>query len=587
MDKKRTLDLADKFQRFCNAAVTIIMIILTGYLFLISIFNTSMINFAEIIFSDSWVACEKTVYLTDNPLVHIAAISLIFLCGYLINVRIHTPSEKMMKRILITIHIIVFFVMFISIFLYVYEPVFDQYTTLKATYNLINSWYYDWQIGGVNYVHSWMNSLVLFFTIPVYLFGMHGSLIAIRIFNLVMFILASYSFYGFCKETKLNSVAASLIFVLYLPASLYVFFIYGNMAGMSLSVFAIWKAVCYLNHKCKKDAILCALSIVAAALFKDHALIVFIAILIVIGIYGIISRSWKQLLWLVVFITLYMGSCMVVDTVIESVTGEEIPNAMDVYGHLYMGICEGELANGWYNDADLSLLSLCNFDFEQYKPISKSLFQMRWKSLWNDPSYAINFFAKKTASQWNNPTFQGLWILQRMLLKNTDENIESRPSLLLIDGSFPNMLFYYIYNLIQSLVLFGSLCYFVFESKKAPLSSLIPAIAFIGGFIFLFFWEAKAQYTLMFFVMLFPYVTTGFQSLYRGLTGLTDPEKRKKWYQSGKVIFLEVLLLLVLLISVADTPFFNDTMKLGTDDEYYNEFLEASVYYFGEIYDMD
>lgn len=574
-----------KFLQFCNITVTVIMIIFTGYLFLISVFNTSMINFYEIL--EDYSLSEKTVYLTDSPLFHIAAISLIILAGYLIAPYFRIRSKETAKHILIAVHIVVFFVMLISIFVYNYEPIYDQYNVLKTTYNFINGHYYDWQKGGYNYMYPGLNSLILSFVPLVYVFGLDGSIIAIRIFNLGMFMLASYSFYGFCKETKLNSFITSVIFILYMPTALYIFFIYGNMASLSLSISAIWLAVLYLNHKKKKHAILCLAALIGSFLFKDSGIITFIAILIVLGIYTITSRNWRQLLWIPIFFIIYIGSNAAVNNIMETITGETVPRDADIYGHLYMGISENNRANGWYNDFTLGALIEYDFDFEQYQALSQTLYKQRVEILRNNPSYAVNFFAKKTASQWNNPTFQCIWTLQYMLLRNTLDNKECKPSSLLIDGSFSNMIFYYIYNMVQSIILFFSLCYFVFESGKAKLSSQIPAITFIGGFIFLFFWEAKAQYTLLFFILLFPYAATGFTALFKELFSLTGPDKRKQWYRSKIVIFLGFLLGIILLLSITDIQPINNTIKLGTDDDYYNDCLEQSVYYFSQFYNID
>lgn len=566
------------FLRFCNTTVTVIMIVLIGYLFLLSIFSTCMIN--------SYAGFEKVVYLTDSPLFHISAIIMILLIGYLAASRMHTFSKKMMIRLLIILHIAVTIVIFIAILIYDYAPIWDQDLVLNSSYNLINADYSNWQFAGHNYLHPWMNSLTLLFVPPVYLFGMHGSIIAIRIFNLAMFLLASLSLYGFCKETKLRSVITSSIFILYLPVGLYIFFVYGNMASLSLSLFAIWMVVRYLNHKHIKDALFCAITISLAALFKDHALIAFIAIMIVMGICSITSRCWKQLLWLPVFVMIYMGCSLTVDTVIETVTGEEIPSAMDIYGHLLMGISEGERANGWYNSMDSELMEQYNYDYDTYNTEVKAAYLQRLDIFLNDPAYAADFLIKKNASQWINPTFEATWNIQYMYYYGMLGRVGYTPCFLFIDGFPANMLFYYIFNLIQSIVLFGCLCFFIFESKNASLATLLPAITFIGGFIFLFFWEAKAQYTLLFFIMLFPYSAAGLISILQKLITLTASGSKKLWYRSKEVVFLGVLLGIILLLAVTNVKPINNAFKLGTDDEFYDECMEQNVLYYSRLLEI-
>ena len=579
----------NKFLQFCINVVAVIMIILTGYLFLLSIFGTSMINV--------YVGYETTVYLTDNPLLHISAIILILLLGYLLSSSLQLPilSKERAVKILIGIYGITAVIMMIAIFICNYLPVTAQYWTLDAANRLITADYSFWEHSGFSYIYPMLNSLILFLVPEVFFFGMEGGTIAFRIFNLIMLFLSSYFLYGFCKETKLKGTAVSLLYILYLPLSLYVFFIYGNVASLSFSILAIWMSVRYLTHHKTKDILLCIFAITAGILFKDTTIITMIAILIVLGVYSIISHQWKQLLWIPVFILVYMVSCLAVDTIIENITHEDVPAGMSPYGHLTMGLSEGtpdngNRANGWYNNFTLDTLIACDFDYDLYQEITKAAFLQRSKVFWSDPSYAIEFLAKKTASQWNNPTFQSIWIHQQML---SDDDLADYS--LYVDGSTTNMVFYYIFNLLQSLILFGSLCYFIFEARKASLASLIPAITFIGGFIFLLFWEAKAQYTLLFFVMLFPYAVTGLISLSNGLTSLiqscnpktdnTQTTNSKEWYRSKEIIFLGLILCIILLLSLIHTESINNTIKPGTADAdaLYEYYLEQNVNYYNQF----
>lgn len=570
------------------------MTILTGYLFLLSIFGTSMITGHEEIASiiPEGFHYETTAYLTDSPLLHISAIVLIFLLGFLAVSHLNIPAPKNVGKLLIVLHLLITALMLIAIFICNYLPVTAQYWVLDSANRLINSDYSFWEQSGFSYIYPWLNSLTLFLVPEVAFFGMEGGATAFRIINLGMFILASYSFYGFCKETKLNGAITSILFIFYLPLELYIFFVYGNIACLSFSLYAIWMAVRYLNHNRITDAILCAVSISIAALFKDYALIMLAAILIVLTMHGITSRQWKKLIWLPIFIAIYLFCSTSVNLIIEGITKEEVPSGMDIYGHLTMGISEGTSdnggrANGWYNNFTFDALAACGYDYDLYRAVTKEAFIQRSKTFLSDPSHILAFFAQKTASQWNNPTFQSIWIHQQML---TDDELADYS--LYIDGSTANMIFYYIFNLVQSLILFGSLYYFVFESRKASLASLLPAIAFIGGFIFLLFWEAKAQYTLLFFVMLFPYAVTGLISLSGSLTNLvksvsskTDNAQTinsKRWYCSKEIIFLSLLLCIILILSVINTETINNTIKLGTDDDVYNYYLEQNVNYYNQ-----
>lgn len=561
--------------RMSVIVVTVFMTAITGYLFLLSIFGTSMITF--------YSGYETTFYLTDSPLLHISAIIMTFLIGALAAPYIRMFSERMKKNGLIIIHSVMFVLMLFSIFSYAYYPVWDQMDIMNSINGIINSDYSSWKHAGFMYIYPGLNSLVLLLTPPVYLFGFRGGIIAIRILNLVMFFLSSYSVYQFCKEIKVSGIITSILYVCYLPLMLYVFFIYGNITSLSLSTFAVWMAVRYLNDGQKKHIILCAAAMAVSILLKDSAWITMIAILIVLFIYGIADRQLEKILWIPIFIALYLFCNMSFNHLAERITGEEIPSGMSPYGHLTMGISEGSRANGWYNGFTRETLEACGYDYEIYADAAKNAFLQRSETFWSDSSYVCDFFVRKTASQWNNPTFESTWILQDMLYQTAMNRIDCNPAALFIDGSSTNMIYYYIFNLLQSIILFGSLCFFIFESRNSSLASLIPAIIFIGGFIFLFFYEAKAQYTLLFFVMLFPYAPTGFLSLFRNIKKLTIDGNKKYFYRSKTAVFLGVLLFLILFISAMDPKNAGSAFKLGVDDEYYNECLEQHNEFYNKI----
>ena len=113
----------------------------------------------------------------------------------------------------------------------------------------------------------------------------------------------------------------------------------------------------------------------------------------------------------------------------------------------------------------------------------------------DNPVYAMEFFTKKNLSQWNNPTFQSLWV-NKISNKGLTKNI-------LIE----------FMNVTQTLILIGATLYIITDYKniKGPLLFLI--IVFIGGFLFHIIWEAKCQYTITYFILLIPYSVKGYDSI--------------------------------------------------------------------------
>lgn len=566
-----------RFQLFCNITIRAFMIPILLWLFLLSIFGTCMIN-------PYLGDYETTTYLTDQPFVHISAILMIFLLGYLL--LLHPKrAERIFSvvkntHMLLWIHILVAILMLTAIFVCRYQPISDQYYCLYSAANFMEGDYTSWKPGGYLYNYPMLNALTLLFIPFIALFGVEEAAIAFQVFNLVLLLMASYSLYRFCKTVSLKSFAASLLFVLYLPMTFYCFFIYGNIASLSLSIFSLWKIAAYLKEKHIRDIVCSAAAITIACLLKGTAIIPLIAILIILTVSAVIQKQPKLLLLLPVYlIFLYCGN-LAVNLTIEGITHEKVSQGLSYYGWLATGISEGTWADGWFNNYMPNLLEDCNFDLDLFAVEAKAAFHRDAAKFWSDPSYFIPFVARKTASQWNNPTFQSLWIQQEMLLRHNPPygagGFEARiPESLCLDGSPTNMIFYFIFNLLQSIILFGSLCFFLFDAKKASLTSLLPAATFIGGFLFLFFWEAKAQYTILFFVFLFPYAVSGFPTFLKRLLNLKES---KSWYRSKEVIFLGILLGSILLLSLTNTAPVNDTLKLGRADQtaFYNYYLQQN-----------
>lgn len=562
-----------RLHRFCNTLVSTIMILILSFLFYLSIFGSSMFN--------AYIGDETTVYLTDQPFLHLSAIFLIFLSGYLLFLHPHITTRifavMQNPHFLLMIHIPVTILMLIAIFICRYQPVSDQFNCLYSAAYLLEGNYFSWETAGYLYIYPSLNGLTLLCVPFIALFGAEGGAVAFQVFNLVMLLMASYSLYRFCKTVGFNGPSVSLLFILYLPMTLYCFFVYGNMSSLSLSILSLWKIADFLKEKHIKDAVYSAAALTAACLLKETAIIPLIAILIILVVSAVIQKQPKLLLLLSVYLIFLYGGNLAVNLTIEGITHEEVSPGLKYYGRLTMGISEGERADGWYNSYTINLLKDCGYDLDLYAAESEDAFWQHARDFWSSPSYFIPFLARKTASQWNNPTFQSLWIQQQMLRRNPPYGgFEARtPEFLCLDGSPANMIFYFIFNLMQSIILFGSLCFFLFDAKKVSLTSLLPAVTFIGGFLFLFFWEAKAQYTILFFVLLFPYSVSGYPAFLRRLINLKG---NRSWYRSKEGIFLGILLGSILLLSITDTAPINDTIKLGRADQtaFYHYYLQQN-----------
>lgn len=99
----------------------------------------------------------------------------------------------------------------------------------------------------------------------------------------------------------------------------------------------------------------------------------------------------------------------------------------------------------------------------------------------------------------------------------------------------------------HSIYLFGLLLYVIYFKKKKELSGAIPLITFIGGFLLHIFWEAKCQYTLIFFAGLLPYSFAGYRYTVFHI-GSWLQKKKQYWLQrtnlwKGAAVLLSVAII--------------------------------------------
>ena len=182
--------------------------------------------------------------------------------------------------------------------------------------------------------------------------------------------------------------------------------------------------------------------------------------------------------------------------------------------------------------------------------------------------YAKTYFANKTASQWNNPDFQCFWISQ---VRGTD--IEESPWVSWVLSMQGNKVLSAYLNILQTVILFGVVI-FIFCRKNDYTSKnmLLVMMVFVGGFIFHMFWEAKCQYTIPYFVMLFPFSVKGYMVAVSALCNKNLKENLKKNIKNNVFKYLIIYAAALLILFV---PAINEFYRLKTDEAGWKEYAES------------
>lgn len=452
------------------------------------------------------------------------------------------------------------------------------------------------EAGEYLFCYPFQSGIVLFYYILSRIFG-DGNYVAMQFVNLFALTVIYYLLYKifgrFWKREGKMLIISYLALVLWIPMMFYVTYLYGILPGMACSLGALYLALCYLKSRKWWYMFPAALLIGMATVLKMNCLIYLIAIGCFLA-YDAIDALWiskkkgKQWLVSLVFIAVMglgvYGCNQATNAYVEHLSGYEMPEGEVMLSWVVMGLQEAPNAPGNYNGYNGNVFFDNDFNTELATEQSKADLKAILKSMIEHPiGRGVTFFARKTAYQWNDPTFIAL------------ERMEGRKSTIhvspwvrdLIEGK-GRVVLSVILNLVQTVILTGMLFYLFFTRKSRNLNELIAAVVFLGGYLFHMVWESSASYTIPYFILLIPYAVKGFAEYGvwadTAFAWMTDkPAEQKKtdvklWFSKKNIPLISVLAVaIVLLVIFMQTNLFERTIALDDGEDAFRQFYQIEV----------
>ena len=206
---------------------------------------------------------------------------------------------------------------------------------------------------------------------------------------------------------------------------------------------------------------------------------------------------------------------------------------------LVMGLSESDRAPGWYNKYSYSILKECGWDTEKAKERIKADLAVRLEAFAAEPGSLSRFLLQKTLSQWNEPSFESIWISEvkehQSALPEFAESVYDGAA-----GTAFSAWFEHMVSFLYAAFALGMLVSFL-AVKKRPgcvpreslsggsyASALLLPLLILGGFCYHLLFEAKSQYTLLYYVMMFPYAAFGLARMEEGAERLLAAFKHKE-----------------------------------------------------------
>lgn len=575
--------MRNSFEKTINILIRAILAVVVFVLFLHSIFSTSFIG--QIPGEDGGIQ-DHTLNIADSPFLHL----LILLILTVLLVALYRIFGKRKIQINLRAAFLMtaaagFFLGLAWILCTRLLPGSDpaKVCRVAAEWTEGNFSSFEQSVDGEEgylFKYPFQSGIVLFYYLVMQLLGTENY-VGLQAVNLLMLAISYYLLVQilgrFWKEDKAALVFAHAALVLWLPYMFYVTYPYGIMPGMACSLGAVFCAVRYLETRRPWYMLPAALLMGLATVFKMNCLIYLVAVGCFL-VYDALDGLLKKKTWLISLVFLavmglgVVGMNRAVNSYVEHLSGYEMPEGQVMLSWVVMGLQEAPKGPGNYNGFNGNVYTESNYDTALANERSMDELKRRLQWMGEDPvNNGLVFFARKTAYQWNDPTFISL---DRMAGRKSEITIAPIVKSL-IEGKGCSYLSV-VLNVVQTLILTGALFYLLFMDKKAKLYELILYVVFLGGFLFHLVWEASASYAIPYFVLLIPYAVRGFAEYVRWadkawswLLGESAGQKRedvREFFSGKKGVCLGVAALAIMfLIWFGQTDLFRRTIALNDD----------------------
>lgn len=383
--------------------------------------------------------------------------------------------------------------------------------------------------GGYLFRYPFQAGIILFYYLLSFVFGT-GNYIGLQFVNVI----ALAAIYGllvklsavFWREDQKLPQIVYIALILWVPLLFYVTYLYGILPGMALSLGAVYCAAMYLDTRRYRYILPAALCMGLATVIKMNCLIYMIAIACFLLYDALdiallsrkeLGRQWIVSLACVLLMGLSVAGCNAAcSRYVERLSGYKAGEGDAMVSWVVMGLQETPLGPGGYSGYINEIAERYDYDTEKITEASVADIKKIMTRLSENPlDVGLPFFARKNAFQWNDPTFISL---DRTKGRKPAGNMPAYARSL-IEGK-GSVRLSILLNYVQTLLWLGVIWYLIATRKSRNLYELMGAVVFMGGYLFHFFWEASASYTIPYFVVLIPYAVKGLADWVRCADGV-------------------------------------------------------------------
>ena len=493
-----------------------VVLVLTGA-FLLFLTVSAFVETAFV--STNNAAGELVELYADN--VFLNALVLVMLMSTLYLLYRHSQSFKMLRLELLLMAVVLLLGVAFILSVKLAAPWYsDSYQLLYAAeraavgdYAAFDAYFcrFPFQLGYVLYVElcfRLMGSLMPGLPAGYYRLALQGL-------NLLWLMLSYHALiqlvWQLFRNRRVQKITAILL-LLCLPPVLSCTFLYGNIPGFALGTISLWMFAAFSRERRLWQGLLCALSMGLAVVMKLNMMIFFAALAIVWLLELLRKRSLQSLVCLLLTVASVLGLSGLPQTVYERRSGLSFGEGIPMVAWLAMGMEQGHAGPGWYKeDHTVDAFMESGMDSEKTAEKAWQTVKSRAGYFADNPGEALKFFSGKLRSQWNEPTYESLWINQVQLSYGEKGFLYE---LFCDEGKQETR---WGMNQYQQLIFLGALLACVFLWHRRELLQCLPLLVVLGGILYHLLFEAKSQYALPYFVLMIPVAAYGFCCLFRNM----------------------------------------------------------------------
>lgn len=504
--------------KFFRNLISFFFMAVVGYLLLSSIYSTCYIGAIEYMtgVDATEINAEHTFFIRDFFLPHL----LIFvLFSFVLLYKKRNLPAKWTDKKVTGILVCALAAMLYIILAGRHYPKYDQRTVIELAAAFRNGDHTSLNEGGYLFKYPHQLGIVLYFQLLSVIFG-DLNYIAFEIVNAV-FILFTYILLAkiggilWEEEERRTEGGIMLVCVLFLPYLFYAAYLYGTVIGLFFALLSFYMLLLYEKNPRISCLLAGSVGMGIAVVLKSNYLIFLIGAVFFLFFRSIAAfreerkKALRYMLFLLALLVCFWLGRMGTEHYLNRYSGGNGIKGLPMVTYIAMGLQDGKAAPGWYNGYNNTVFEENGYDQELTAKAAKAEIVRIVSKYPGDMTSSISFFVKKIVSQWNNPTFQSIWLL---------EEREGTDGLLWLMEGRGRAVYIFLVNLFQTWMLTGVFLYAVLRFRKETDKETLLKLTFLGGFAFHIFWEAKAMYTIPFYLLLIPFCVCGYMAWKERLT---------------------------------------------------------------------